>query len=506
MLRTRYTTDDRAMDTQGLRYRFNNGVPNQITLSGAPRRILERHTTLGLYAQDSWVIRRLTLQGGFRYDRMTQLFPEQVVGFVRFIPNGFTVPESTGVKWNDITPRMAAAYDLKGDGKTAVKVSLGKYMIAQDGGGTFGVNLNPTARLPVNTVSRAWNDANRNFVPDCALLVPGANGECGPYSNLNFGKNIYSFYYDEGLIHGWGVRPYDWELSASVQREVLPRVGVNVGYFRRWFGNFIATDNRAVGPQDFDRFSIAVPADSRLPGGGGSTIADFVNVSPAKFGLEDNIVTRASKYGKQSEYWHGVDVNVTARGFKGMTVAGGMSTGRAVTDDCEIAQKLPETYVGVRSFDVANANVWLPLSACHLAQNWLTQVKALGSYVVPRVDVLVSATLQNAPGPQLAANFNAPNALVASSLGRSLSGNAANVTLNLVRPGELFGQRSNQLDLRFAKVLRYGRSRTNVGLDLYNSLNANPVTAYNQTFGPRWLTPTQIMPARFVKLSLQVDW
>ena len=90
---------------------------------------------------------KLTLQGGVRFDQMTQRFPEQIVGFTRFIPNGFIVPESTGVDWNDITPRMAAAYDLPGDGKTAVKFTLGKYMVAQDGGGVFGANLNPTARL-----------------------------------------------------------------------------------------------------------------------------------------------------------------------------------------------------------------------------------------------------------------------------------------------------------------------------------------------------------------------
>ena len=490
--RTLYTTDDRAMDPQAIRYRFNNGVPNQLTLSGAPRFILEQHTTQGIYAQDSWVLGRLTLQGGLRYDRMTQVFPEQVVGFTRFIPNGFIVPESKGVNWNDVTPRMAAAYDLAGNGKTALKFTIGKFMVAQDGGGLFGANLNPTARLATNTITRAWNDANRNFVPDCDLLNPAANAECGAYSNLNFGKNIYSNTYDQDLIHGMGVRPYNWEFSASVQRELIPRVGLNVAYFRRWFGNFVTTDNRALGPADFNTFGIPVPADSRLPGGGGNTVTGFYDVAPAKFGQEDNFITSAGKYGKQSEQWNGLDVNLNARGIHGVTVSGGISTGRRTENFCELKAQLPE--LG-------------PLNPyCETHEPFLTQYKGLASYVVPRIDLLVSATFQNNPGQPLAANFNAPNALISPSLGRSLSGNAANVTVNLVEPGKLYGDRQNQLDLRVAKVLTFGRTRTNVGIDFYNATNGSPITTYNQTFGPRWLTPTLILPARFAKISMQIDF
>ena len=78
--------------------------------------------------------------------------------------------------------------------------------------------------------------------------------------------------------------------------------------------------------------------------------------------------------------------------------------------------------------------------------------------------------------------------------------------MNAVPPGELWGERVNQLDLRFAKVLTYARTRTNIGIDLYNALNASPITQFNQTYGARWLFPTQILPARFLKFSVQVDW
>jgi hypothetical protein len=105
-----------------------------------------------------------------------------------------------------------------------------------------------------------------------------------------------------------------------------------------------------------------------------------------------------------------------------------------------------------------------------------------------------------------AANFNVSSAMAAASLGRPLSGGAANITVNLVEPSALYGDRINQLDFRVAKLLRFGRTRSQVGLDLYNALNSSAVQTYNQTFGARWLTPALVLPARFAKVSVQFDF
>jgi hypothetical protein len=126
--------------------------------------------------------------------------------------------------------------------------------------------------------------------------------------------------------------------------------------------------------------------------------------------------------------------------------------------------------------------------------------------VIPRIDVLVSGTVQSTPGPDLQANLIVTNAQVAPSLGRNLSGRKPNVTVNLIEPGTLQGDRFNQVDLRFAKVLTYGRTRTNVGLDIFNALNSNTPVTYNNTFGPLWLQPRSILAARFFKFSAQIDF
>ena len=132
-------------------------------------------------------------------------------------------------------------------------------------------------------------------------------------------------------------------------------------------------------------------------------------------------------------------------------------------------------------------------------------VKALGSYTIPRVDVIVSATLQNVPGPEITAQYTALNALIAPSLGRNLSGNAANATVGLVSPLSMYGERSNQVDLRFGKTIRIDRTRTTLNFDLFNAFNASPVLAQNNNFGA-WQRPTVILAGRLFKVGVQFDF
>ena len=120
----------------------------------------------------------------------------------------------------------------------------------------------------------------------------------------------------------------------------------------------------------------------------------------------------------------------------------------------------------------------------------------------------MSGTFRSDQGLPLAANYAVPSAVVALSLGRPPSGNVPNVTVNLIEPGAQWGDRINEFDLRIAKILRFGRTRTNVGFDIYNVLNSSAVLTYNQNFipGGSWLTPLTVLTPRFVKVSAQVDF
>ena len=111
-------------------------------------------------------------------------------------------------------------------------------------------------------------------------------------------------------------------------------------------------------------------------------------------------------------------------------------------------------------------------------------------------------------GSAVSANYGVPNALIAPSLGRSLAGGAANVTVNLVAPGDRYGDRTKTLDLRVGKILKFGTTRTQVSVDIYNVLNAATVLGWNQAFipGGAWLTPNSVITARFLRISGQFDF
>jgi hypothetical protein len=496
-------------------YRVNAGVPNQITQGAYPYDFQTNIAhDLGWYAQDKWRVSRLTANYGLRFDWFKVSYPSQHLGSTIFTPGrDLTFPAQEGVSLKDVTPRLGVAYDVFGTGKTALKVTVNKYL------GGLGANALPAASNPVNRIvvstTRAWTDSNRNFVPDCVLTLAVLNGECGAMAQSDFGTERPGAAFDPDLIAGWGKRAYNWEFSTGVQHEILPRVSVDVGYFRRWYGNFIATDNTLVGPSDYTPYNITAPTDSRLPGGGGNTITGLYDVNPSKFGQVSDFVTFADNFGKMTDHWNGIDLNVNARPRSGLLVQGGVSTGREVTDFCGVVEKLPEALFGNSSaFPIGTlatvgfqggGGTHTPAQFCHQSTGFVTQIKALSSYTIPKVDVLVSAAIQNVPGPAITALYVATNAVVSPGLGRNLSGNRANLTVNIVSPGSMVGDRISQLDLRFGKVLRFNNTRTVINLELYNALNGNSVLTLNNSFAA-WQRPTAILPARLAKIGVQFNF
>jgi carboxypeptidase family protein len=507
---------------QQISYRFNNGVPNQLTQRLGPTLTSNRTVPDALFVQDQWTRRRLTLQGGLRYEHVRSFFPEGENGVVeahRFGP-AFTFPRTEGVRgYNDLTPRMGASYDVFGNGKTALKVSFSEYLQAPYNGDVYTIN-NPAVTL-VQTTSRVWTD-NGDRVATCDFMNSVANGECQAWTNLNWGQQGQTTQVNPAVQEGWGKRNRDWQFSGGVQHELLPRVSVDVSYSRRWWGNFFVTHNRALGPQDYDEVTLTVPSDSRLPGGGGYPAAFLVRNNNSVLGVSDPYYTSASDFGDETHYWHGVDVAINARLTNGLSVQGGTSTGRGVNDTCAVLIGRYGRPMAPSAGTTGATAVINGQPACSATEPWQTTVRGLASYTVPKIDVLVSAIFRSQAnvqpggdvgtnGASRSANYLMTAAQFLAATGRPLRTGVTTETVNLLLPGQLYGERVNNLDMRIAKIVRVKGTRANVGLDLYNLTNANTATAVEATYDPasrgeRWMRPTAVLQPRFVRLNVQFDF
>jgi hypothetical protein len=287
---------------------------------------------------------------------------------------------------------------------------------------------------------------------------------------------------------------------------------VDAGYFRRWLNNFTITDNRAVAASDFTTFGVTAPTDPRLPGGGGYAVSGLYNVIDARFGITDNLVTNADNYGNEYAHYNGMLINVTARPGNNLTFQGGINSGKTVQDICDVRAQVPEFTIAAVGNGVAPL-VGPTNPFCHTDPGFVTRLTALGSYILPRIAVQIASAFRSDQGGVLRADWIASNAVVQPLLGRPIAGGLPNLTINLAAPGQVWGDRVNEFDLRISKIMRFGRARTNIGVDVYNLLNSAAVLTYNQTYSPSvtsgpaaWLAPLSVLTPRFAKISAQIDF
>ena len=471
-------------------YTLTNAVPISITQLAYPSRDHQRLLQTGLFAMDTWTFNRVTLNLGLRFDQQHGWVPANDIPAGTFVP-ARKYPEITHVPFfRDLSPRIGVAYDLFGNGRTALKGSANRYTE------TIGVDIsraNDPLRTTVTSVTRTWADADRDYAPDCDLNNTLANGECGTVSDLNFGKpNPRSLGWNKDILSGFGVGPSEWEYSAQVQQEVMSGLSTTVGYFRRVYANFRVVDNLDVAPADYDTYCVTAPLNPNLPGGGGYRVCDLFDVKPAKFGQVRNQTNSAESYpggDKQHEYWQGVDVGFSSR-MSGLQVSGGLSTGRRSTDACAVVDTATTQY-------------------CDTTEPFSTQFKMNGSYSLPWWGIQVSGTFINIPAQFLTATAIYTNAQILPSLGRNLSAGAnGRVTVNLIQPNTVFHPdgRQTQIDLKLSRVTEIGKYRLTTGIEFFNLTNGTGVQQFNNRVGPTYPSSSEIQFARYAQLMAQLTF
>jgi hypothetical protein len=508
---------DNNDSTGGIWYTTTNSLPSFVTIQ-APAYGYQNNLNynLGFYAQDRWTLDRLTLSGGVRADFLNESTEPFTLGPHRWLPNRnrFYDAVKNVPNWKDINPRVSAAYDLFGNGKTAIKGSASRAVMQN----SIAIALanNPATTVRTQT-QRSWNDVAAvpggipgDFVPQCDLMNGAANGECGPWISPDFGSDFPGTRYDPAIMNGWGVRPYNWEFSGSIQHEIIPRLSLTTGYFRRIYGNFNVVDNEALSASDFTQYSATIPTTT-TPGGtlpnAGGTINGLFDPNSTQV---RNVIKDAAVFGKQQSHWDGVDVTVDARLQNGLTLQGGVSTGKTMFDYCDIIDDVPESlnFVAQQTVtgNVAPAGSITPAGWCRQETPFLAQYKGSASYTLPWYGIRVAGTLQSIPGPQIAgANiYNNANRTTSTTLARPFTTGQA--VVNVIEPGSMYGDRLNQIDLRLTKIVSVGRGRIDFNVDFYNAFNSDAVILENGTFGPVWRLPLTVIQPRFVKFAARWDF
>ena len=308
------------------------------------------------------------------------------------------------------------------------------------------------------------------------------------------------------MLSGWGVRPNDHEINFGMAYSITHSLALDGQYTDHWFGNFFATQNRANPAANYDSYCVTVPADPRLPDGGGNQICQLYDLNPSRFSsLADNYVTEAKHFGQMSDRFRGVDLNATARLARGGQLSGGISFGNEVTDVCDVIGLASPGSSTSSAGDLPAGQGYPSTRWCHTSPPFFQPtLKANGAYPLPWYGISVSATVQSRPGPAISALWAAPNS--ATTLGRPFNvGTTANV--QLIEPGTTYGERVHQVDLRFGKNFKVDRTRIRASVDLYNALNASAILTQNTTYSTTnsaWLRPTAIMPGRLVKFGATV--
>jgi hypothetical protein len=443
---------------------------------------------LGVFLQDSFTYKRLTLNPGIRFEAFNTYVPEQGSPAGRFVPARHFDKIENLPNWRDVAPRFGAVYDVFDDGKTAVKFHIGKYMRAYSTVG-FAAIYNP---MVIATDRRTWSDLNGDDIAQ--------DNEIGPVVTPFNISGVSNRVPDPDIK-----RPYQWEYNAGVQRELRPGVSVSANWVRREFKRIFWTDNILVSESDYSVVNIPNPCGlTTAPAGcsglvaSGETIPVY-NLNVAKRGQVQQVDKNSDTNFKR---YNGIDFGFTAR-VRGGNIFGGTSIGKQITNYCQVEDPNSLRFCDQSKLDIP----------------YLTQFKLTGTY--PLVyGVSVSGTWQGYPGvptgtarqdgeytvaqnrvpdPSLNINYNVtrtqiPNLTVAS------------ITVPLLTPGQKYLDRWNQIDIRFSKRFEYRKLRFSGQLDIFNLLNSNSILGTVENYGSTLDRPTAILQGRLIAAGLQMTF
>ncbi len=443
-------------------WEYRNGAPTAVAIFNLPYTQRQNWWDNGVYIQDAWGISsRLTLNLGLRFEQLlgdipaadnpaSFWVPERVYPEIKDVPN-----------WKTVVPRMAAVYDVTGDGKTAIKVNLSKYEAKE------GANI-----------MQAVNPSSRGFslVPWSA---PGASTVCSPtqdatcavpqMSQLNFAAAT-AFTGGASTQYAPGVeRPYQWEFTASVQRELAAATALTLSYFHRRYYDLLGSANIAVPAQDYIPVTITNPLT-----GQGITV---YNQSPATQG-QKNFVT--DNYPGIQNVYQGFEATINRR----------------LRDNFEVllGYTLGSNKGTVTTSDMNNPNLLIN-NYGNIANDSTNVVNLLATYHMPW-EMMLSGHWYYRTGFALQENYTFTGAQVPKLT-------QVSQVIQLDARGDTRLPSINLLDMRLSRAIRFNGQRLEPMVELYNALNNNAPITTNQTVGTNYGFITENVTARVLKFGVR---
>ncbi len=484
---------------------YRNAAPSQVIIYNTPQSSQsDMNADQGIYIQDSWNLGRVTISPGVRFEHFNSSIGGRSVGAGRFVPERTFADVKDVPNWNTVAPRFGIAWDVQGNGKTAIKAGFGKYVRAYSSGfaDTYDPNIFTNSTL-------SWNDLNGdniaqgrlNYNADgtrqapCVYRTPGCEIDFSTLSSTFGTKPQQTF--DPDIK-----RPFQYEMNASIQREVVPGTSVTFSFKRRDYRNQFWSDNILINPSDYTKYTVASPLDA-------SKTVDIYNLNPAKATAFSAVDSNSTN----KRYYNGYDVSFQSR-LKGLNIFGGFSAGHTIAVTCQTEDPNNLAFCDQSQYDI-------PM---------YTQFKLNGSYQLPW-KISVAATIQSYNGdarngsydgaipatsmvdPSLRTTWNVARADFLAATAKAGYNNGAGVPLTqssvnvqLSEPGQKLLGRQNQADIRVKRTFQIGRLSLEGQADAYNAFNSGVVLQRVQTVGSRLDVPSSILQGRLFRLGLQTRW
>lgn len=430
----------------------SNGVPQSVRLVNNPSGHKESGANTGIYLQDSWTIGRVTLNPGLRYERFVMSIPAQDAGAGRWVPAREFPAQNNIVNWNTLSPRFGIAWDVFGDGRTAVKGGLSRY------DRLAGITIvQPLNLKNIAFQTCPWGDTNNDLRAQIdEIALARCTGSLQP--SLGF--------VDPDLK-----RPHQWEYTATVQRQIGGNTSVMVGYYGRRFWNLYTTVNDAVPSTAYTPVTIVNPLTNQP--------MTVYNQDPATRGQVRNVLKNIPEL---KQRYHGVEFQFNTR-LSNATVFGGLTIGNNHGDQDAGELNNPNLRInnqGDIGFDAPY------------------QIRGGFSYRLP-AEIRFSGSLRAASGLPQTRTYVVTTAQVPG---------LTQVTQNVqvAERGEFRYPWVNLLDLRLARAFRFGNARFEPTADVFNVFNNNAVTNAVQTIGSSLARPSAIVMGRLVRLGGRVTF